>query len=184
LSRVFSHIPALKAVHTNYAPLNSDLNQKPWCLYSHSGQFDFNRAEHFCEIRSTIVDTYAHPTTDIHGGSEMRTRRNTTITWGLIVLAAVFFAGNGVSFANSAAYCDSYARSTADRYSNAGGNVLGGAVGGAASGALLGGIIGGGSGAGRGAAIGAGVGALGGTAQAANDWSSIYNREYYRCMNE
>ena len=121
----------------------------------------------------------------IHGGCEMRLRRNSRITWGLIVAvltAGMFFTGAGPSFAKSAARCDDYARNYADQYSNGGGDVLGSALGGAATGAILGGIIGGGRGAGTGAAIGGGVGALGGTAQAANDWNYVYNRAYDRCM--
>jgi hypothetical protein len=116
----------------------------------------------------------------------MRLKKNPLISWGLIVAvlsAGVFFAGTGTSFARSAAYCDDYARDSADHYSGGGGDVVGGALGGAAAGALLGGIVGGGRGAGTGAAIGGGVGALGGSAQAANDWNSVYNRAYNRCMS-
>jgi len=116
----------------------------------------------------------------------MMYRKNSLITWGLIVAvmsAGMVFAGAGASFARSAAYCDGYARDSADHYSGAGGDVVGGALGGAATGAILGGIIGGGRGAGTGAAIGGGVGALGGSAQAANDWNGVYNRAYNRRMN-
>ncbi len=119
----------------------------------------------------------------IHGGCEMRSRRNPLITWGLIVAvlsAGVFFAGAGTSFARSSAYCDDYARGYADRYSDSGGNVLGSAVGGAALGALFGAIAGAPA---TGAGIGAGVGALGGGVASANDWSYLYNGAYNRCMN-
>jgi hypothetical protein len=112
-------------------------------------------------------------------------RRNSLITWGLIMAvlsAGVFFVGTGTSFARSADYCDSYARDYADYNANPGDNVLGSALGGAATGALLGGIIGGGRGAGTGAAIGGGLGALGGGAASANDWSYLYDRAYHRCM--
>ncbi|SPJ13697.1 conserved membrane hypothetical protein [Syntrophobacter sp. SbD2] len=114
-------------------------------------------------------------------------RRNSLITWGLIVAvlsAGVFLAGTGTSFARSADDCDLYARDYADHNANPGGNALGGALGGAATGALLGGIFGGGRGAGTGAAIGVGVGALGGGAASANDWSYLYDRAYQRCMND
>ncbi len=113
-------------------------------------------------------------------------RRNSPITWGLIVAvlsAGVFLAGTGTSFARSADYCDLYARDYADHNANPGGNVLGSALGGAATGALVGGIIGGGRGAGTGAAIGGGLGALGGGAASANDWSYLYDRAYRKCMN-
>ncbi len=112
----------------------------------------------------------------------MRHRKNSLITWGLIIAvlsAGVFFAGAGTIFARSATYCDDYARDYADRYANPGGNVLGGAMSGAALGALFGAIAGA---PGAGAAIGSGVGALGGGATSANDWSYVYNRAYDRCM--
>ena len=110
-------------------------------------------------------------------------RRNSLITWGLIVAvlsAGVFFAGAGTSFARSAAYCDDYARDYADHYSNPGGNVLGSALGGAALGALFGAIAGAPA---TGAGIGAGVGALGGGVASANDWPYLYNRAYDRCVS-
>jgi len=112
-------------------------------------------------------------------------RRSSPISWGLVLvllLTGVVLAGTQPSFAQRPADCDAYARDYANRYSGAGGNVLGGALGGAATGAILGGIIGGGRGAGTGAAIGGGVGALGGSATAANNWSSVYNHAYGRCM--
>jgi hypothetical protein len=104
----------------------------------------------------------------------MRHRKNSLITWGLIIAvlsAGMFFAGAGKSFARSATYCDDYARDYANRYANPGGDVLGGAALGALSGAP-----------GAGAAIGGGVGALGGGATSSNDWSYVYNRAYDRCM--
>ncbi|MGA2401750.1 MAG: hypothetical protein ABSG91_08590 [Syntrophobacteraceae bacterium] len=114
----------------------------------------------------------------------MKLKRNSLITWGLIVAvlsAGVFFAGTGTSFARkSVAYCDSYARDYADHYSNPGGNVLGGALGGAALGALFGAIAGAPA---TGAGIGAGVGALGGGVASANDWPYLYNRAYDRCVS-
>ena len=114
----------------------------------------------------------------------MRFKGNALINGGLIMtflLAGVFCAGAGTSFAQSASCCDNYARNYANRYANPGCNVLGGAMGGAALGALFGAIA---HAPGIGAGIGAGVGALGGGVVSSNNWRYLYNRAYQRCMRK
>ncbi len=119
----------------------------------------------------------------------MKEKKSAWVIWGLIVtLVASGLVLGSVSTCSARrdspdpAYCDSYARDYANRYSGGGRDVLGGAVGGAAGGALLGGIIDGGSGAGKGAAIGAGVGAVGGGIHASKAWNNNYRRAYDSCM--
>lgn len=120
----------------------------------------------------------------------MKVRQNDWVPWFLIVtlvasglvLGAVSTSSAQRGYGPDPAYCDSYARDYANRYSSGGRDVAGGALAGAAGGALLGGIIDGGRGAGKGAAIGAGVGAVGGGVHASQAWNDNYSRAYNSCM--
>lgn len=112
----------------------------------------------------------------------LRTNMRRTWCWSMtILLFLVLFGWHHLSFAQSSAYCDGYARDFANRnsYYGSGGGALGGAARGAAGGALFGAIAGN---AGTGAAIGAGVGAIAGGARRANNWSYYYDRAYSDCM--
>lgn len=100
---------------------------------------------------------------------------------GASLLIGSLATGSQLANAQSANYCDDYARQKANRRV-AGSGVLGGAVGGAVTGAIIGGIVGGGKGAGKGAAIGGGVGAVGGAMHESAAWQDAYNSYYHRCM--
>jgi len=97
-----------------------------------------------------------------------------------LFLAALFALNPDRAQAQSASYCDGYARDFAQR--NSTGHVAGGAARGAIGGALIGGIVRGGKGAGRGALIGGGVGAVTGSARKSNDYNALYNQAYSNCM--
>ena len=96
-----------------------------------------------------------------------------------IALAGLMGLGTTSAFANSAAYCDSVARSVANQ--KAGGNTIGGAVVGAGAGAVLGGIFGKGN---KAVLPGAIAGAVGGGVIGHTSWKRAYDDAYYKCLNQ
>ena len=96
-----------------------------------------------------------------------------------IVLAGTVVAA-GAASAQSAAYCDSYARGEMERLYPTGGGAATGALGGAALGAGIAAITGGN--VGQGAGIGAGAGLVVGSAPWQAKRNTVYQEAYARCM--
>jgi len=95
----------------------------------------------------------------------MKFRRISLITlWFLVAILSlgVVLSGPARSIAGkSSSQCDAYARDYADNHSTFGKGIVGGAVGGA--GRIVGGVT-------------------GSKESVTNDWHSVYNRAYDRCM--